>query len=81
MKLDSKHEAASSYMEAAKCYQKTDKKGARLARPTQGRTEDARAGCTVGASFLYNNPVVILDQGVMPPGGCERMVSLWYDCA
>ena len=28
LKLDSKHEAASSYMEAAKCYQKTDKKGA-----------------------------------------------------
>ena len=31
LKLDSKHEAASSYMEAAKCYQKTDKKGAPLA--------------------------------------------------
>lgn len=28
LKLDSKHDAASSYMEAAKCYQKTDKKGA-----------------------------------------------------
>ena len=33
LKLDSKHEAASSYMEAAKCYQKTDKKGAPLRAP------------------------------------------------
>lgn len=32
LKLDSKHEAASSYMEAAKCYQKTDKKGALRSR-------------------------------------------------
>ena len=32
LNLDSKHEAASSYMEAAKCYQKTDKKGALRSR-------------------------------------------------
>ena len=57
MKLDSKHEAASSYMEAAKCYQKTDKKGARPCQATAGSYRGhLLAAWAVGAQYLYNSP-------------------------